>query len=82
MLDAETAFHQYDIEWTPAGVKFFVDGTLLRTWTANIARLKLPLNILLTIWASNSASWAGALNGSSAPTSAEVDWIKVYNWKG
>lgn len=81
-FDAETAFHQYDIEWTPTSVKFFIDGNLLRTWTANVSRLKLPLNILLTIWASNSASWAGALNTSSAPTSAEVDWIKVYNWKG
>ena len=80
-FDAESAFHQYDIEWTPAGVKFFIDGTLLRTWTANISRLKLPLNILLTIWASSSASWAGALDASSAPTSAEVDWIKVYGWK-
>ncbi len=79
-VDAEAAFHQYDIEWTPAGVKFFVDGTLLRTWTANISLLKLPMNILLTIWASNSASWAGALDASSAPTSAEVDWIKVYSW--
>ena len=81
-FDAESAFHQYDIEWTPAGVKFFMDGTLLRTWTANISRLKLPLNILLTIWASNSAAWAGALDSASAPTSAEVDWIKVYGWKG
>jgi hypothetical protein len=81
-VDAETAFHQYDLEWTPSSVKFFVDGKLLRTWTANISRLKLPQNILLTIWASSSASWAGALNPSSAPTSAEVDWIKVYNWKG
>jgi len=77
-VDAEAAFHQYDIEWTPAGVKFFIDGTLLRTWNANMARLKLPQNILLTIWASNSASWAGALGASSVPTSAEVDWIKVY----
>ena len=78
-VDAESAFHQYDIEWTPAGVKFFINGTLLRTWTANISRLKLPLNVLLTIWASNSAAWAGALDAASAPTSAEVDWIKVYS---
>jgi endo-1,3-1,4-beta-glycanase ExoK len=81
-VDAEAAFHQYDIEWTPTGVKFFVDGTLLRTWTANISLLKLPQNILLTIWASNAASWAGPLNATSAPTSAEVDWIKVYGWNG
>ena len=78
--NAETAFHQYDIEWTPAGVSFYIDGTLLRTWTANISLMNLPQTILLTIWASSSASWAGALTSSSAPTSAEVDWIKVYTW--
>ena len=80
--NAETAFHQYDIEWTPAGVSFYIDGTLLRTWTANIALMNLPQTILLTIWASSSASWAGALTSSSAPTSADVDWIKVYTWNG
>jgi endo-1,3-1,4-beta-glycanase ExoK len=80
-LDAETQFHEYDIEWTPASVRFLVDGTLLRTWTANIDLMTLPQTILLTIWASSSASWAGALNSSSAPTSAEVDWIKLYDWQ-
>jgi endo-1,3-1,4-beta-glycanase ExoK len=80
-FNAETDFHLYDIEWTPAGVKYFADGVLLRTWTAEIGRLKLPETILLTIWASNSADWAGALTSASAPTTAQVDWIKVYDYK-
>ena len=80
--NAETDFHQYDIEWTPAGVKYFIDGTLLRTWSAHIDLLKLPETILLTIWASNAASWAGPITPTSAPTSADVDWIKVYSWNG
>jgi len=79
-FNAETDFHLYDIEWTPAGVKYFADGVLLRTWTANIGLLKLPETILLTIWASSSADWAGALTSTSAPTSAQVDWIKVYDY--
>ncbi|HEY2410067.1 MAG TPA: glycoside hydrolase family 16 protein [Polyangiaceae bacterium] len=81
-FDAESDFHLYDIEWTPESVKYFADGALLRTWTANIDRLKLPETILLTIWASSAASWAGPINASSAPTSAEVDWIKVYDYTG
>jgi endo-1,3-1,4-beta-glycanase ExoK len=80
-VDAETDFHQYDIEWTPNGVKTYIDGTLLRTWTAHADLLSLPETILLTIWTSNAASWAGPLTSSSAPTSAEVDWIKVYSWQ-
>jgi beta-glucanase (GH16 family) len=79
-FNAETDFHLYDIEWTPAGVKYFGDGVLLRTWTSNIALLKLPETILLTIWASSAADWAGALTSTSAPTSAQVDWIKVYDY--
>lgn len=80
--NAETDFHQYDIEWTPGGVKYFIDGTLLRTWTAHSDLLKLPETILLTIWASSAASWAGAITPTSAPTSADVDWIRVYSWNG
>lgn len=80
-VNAETAFHQYDIEWTPSAVTTKIDGTVLRTWTKHIAQMNLPQNVLLTIWASSSASWAGALGPSSAPTSADVDWIKVYSWQ-
>jgi beta-glucanase (GH16 family) len=80
-VDAETAFHQYDIEWTPAGVTTLVDGVALRTWTSRIALMNLPQTVLLTIWASSAASWAGALGSDSAPTSADIDWIKVYDWQ-
>ena len=81
-VNAETDFHQYDIEWTPAGVKTYVDGKLLRTWTTHADLMNLPQNILFTIWASSAAGWAGALTPTSAPTSADVDWIKVYSWNG
>ncbi len=80
-VNAETAFHQYDIEWTPAGVTTFVDGTPLRTWTTYSSLMNLPQTVLFTIWASSAASWAGALQADSAPTSAEVDWIRVYDWQ-
>jgi endo-1,3-1,4-beta-glycanase ExoK len=80
-FDAETDFHLYDIEWTPTDVKYYADGVLLRTWTTNIALLKRPMNVLLTIWASSSASWAGAVDATTAPSSAELDWIKVYEYK-
>ncbi|HWA78246.1 MAG TPA: glycoside hydrolase family 16 protein [Polyangiaceae bacterium] len=81
-FDAESDFHLYDIEWTPAGVNYFADGMLLRTWRQNIALLRRPMNILLTVWASSAASWAGSLDANSAPSSAQIDWIKVYDWRG
>lgn len=81
-VDAEADYHVYDIEWTPLGVRYYVDGNLLRVWNAKIQLLKRPLNILLTIWMSSSASWAGPIGADSAPTSAAVDWIRVYDFRG
>jgi endo-1,3-1,4-beta-glycanase ExoK len=79
-FDAEADFHVYSAEWTPADVKFLVDGQVVRAWNQEIARMKLPQNILFTIWASSSAGWAGAIDLTTAPTSAQMDWIKVYDY--
>ncbi len=80
-FDASADFHVYGIEWTPSGVKFTVDGVTRATWSSQIARMTLPQNILLTIWASSASSWAGPIPSSSAPTSADFDWIKVYRYR-
>jgi beta-glucanase (GH16 family) len=79
-FDAEADFHLYGVEWTPENVVFLVDGQVVRTWNQEIARMKLPQNILFTIWASNAPGWAGAIDDTTAPTSAEMDWIKVYDF--
>jgi len=78
-FDATTDFHVYEMEWTPAEVVFRVDGAVLRTWTAQISRMRLPQNVLFTIWASGAPSWAGPITAESAPTTADIDWIKVYS---
>jgi endo-1,3-1,4-beta-glycanase ExoK len=79
-FDAQAEFHTYSIEWTPTDVRFMADGVLLRTWSSQIARMKLPQNVLFTVWASSAASWAGPIQPDTAPTRAEIDWIKVYDW--
>ncbi len=79
-FDGTADFHVYGVEWTPAGVKYTVDGVTKATWSSEIARMKLPQNILLTIWASNSAGWAGPILSNTAPTQADFDWIKVYHY--
>ena len=81
-FDASADFHVYAMEWTPSGARFSVDGQVLHLWDAEITRLKLPMNILLTIWASSAADWAGPIDASSAPVAAEYDWLKVYRHTG
>lgn len=81
-FDASADFHVYAMEWTPTVARFSVDGQVVHTWDTEIARLKRPMNILLTIWASSAADWAGPIEASSMPVAAEYDWLKVYRYTG
>ena len=79
-FDPTADFHVYAMEWTPGEARFLIDDEVKRTWNTKIDLLKLPQNILLTIWASSAASWAGPIETGSAPTQADYDWIHVYKW--
>lgn len=81
-FDPGADFHDYSIEWVPGRARFSVDGEVLHEATEEMARMVLPQNILLTIWASDSAGWAGPVDETTAPTSVEYDWIKVYDYTG
>jgi endo-1,3-1,4-beta-glycanase ExoK len=79
-FDPSADFHVYAIEWTPAAAVFSIDGQVQHTWSSEISRLKLPMNILLTIWASSSADWAGPIGDTKVPVHADYDWVRVYRW--
>lgn len=79
-FDPSADFHVYSMEWTPTAARFTVDGLTQHVWDAEIERLKLPMNILLTIWASSAAGWAGPLDQTGIPATAEYDWIRVYRF--
>lgn len=81
-FDPSADFHIYAMEWTAAEARFSIDGQILHRWNGEIARLQLPMNILLTIWASSAADWAGAIDSTTAPVAAQYDWLKVYRWRG
>jgi endo-1,3-1,4-beta-glycanase ExoK len=77
-FDPSSDFHVYEIEWTPVSVRFLVDEVPVHTWTEQIERMKLPQNVLLTIWASSSAAWAGAVTAETGTAKAYYDWIELY----
>jgi endo-1,3-1,4-beta-glycanase ExoK len=79
-FDATADFHVYTMEWTPSAARFLVDGAVKHEWDQEISLMRLPQNLLLTIWASSSAAWAGAVGDDTAPTQADFDWVRVYDW--
>lgn len=80
-FDPSADFHDYEIEWTPAGARFSIDGLLVRTWTEHIDRMKLPQNVLMTIWASGSPGWAGPVTDATGSAQARYDWIEFYTYR-
>ncbi len=81
-FDPSADFHVYAMDWTPSQARFSVDAQVVHTWDTEIERLTLPMNILLTVWASSAADWAGPIDASTAPVAAEYDWLKVYRYTG
>jgi beta-glucanase (GH16 family) len=81
-FDPSLDFHEYTLEWTEESARFLVDGSLEHSWTERIELMNLPQNVLLTIWASSSAAWAGPVNEETVNASAVYDWIELYRHTG
>jgi endo-1,3-1,4-beta-glycanase ExoK len=79
-FDPSADFHVYTVDWNPAGATFSVDDEVRHTWTKNIRLMDLPQNVLLTIWASSSVGWAGAVAAETAEAQAQYDWIELYEY--
>ena len=73
-------FHVFTIEWTPASAKFYVDDIVAYTWTKRIALMNQPQNVLMTIWASSSVAWAGAVTDETGKAVVSYDWIELYRY--
>lgn len=77
---ASDDFHIYSIEWTPASATFYVDDVATYTWSKHIELMTLPQNVLLTIWASSSAAWAGAVSDETGHALISYDWVELYKY--
>lgn len=81
-FDSSLDYHEYTIEWTPEQATFWVDGEQRYAWSKDIARMTLPQNVLLTIWASDSSSWAGPVTEETAGATVAYDWVELWQYVG
>lgn len=77
-----TQFHDYRTDWSPTSVKYYIDGTLVRTETSVVP--DDPMRAHVNFWAPDS-SFASAYNAGLTPTatspgttySVEVDRMQI-----
>jgi beta-glucanase (GH16 family) len=74
--------HTYAFEWTPSGVKWFVDGGLVHSFTGT-AQAPIPTNstkIMLNQWVFTNAAAFGDPTKNIYPFSTQVDYVRFYRW--
>jgi endo-1,3-1,4-beta-glycanase ExoK len=81
-FDSSLEYHDYTIEWTPEEATFWVDGQQRYVWSERMELMTLPQNVLLTIWASDSESWAGPVNEQTAGATVAYDWVELWEYTG
>ncbi|MGA3027626.1 MAG: family 16 glycosylhydrolase [Bryobacteraceae bacterium] len=79
--DAQTAFHEYALEWYPDRVEYFVDnnkyltvfneGTGWEAWPFD-----RPEYLLLNV--AMGGGWGGAVDDSAVPTRMEIQYVRFY----
>jgi endo-1,3-1,4-beta-glycanase ExoK len=75
-FDATEDFHTYAFEWTPEGIRWFVDNRLTHVYANDYTRgLSAPERIYLSLSASRIAAWTGALDRSLAPWRMDVTCV-------
>lgn len=79
-FDSSQDFHVYTIEWTPEEAVFLIDDTVYHRWNSQMDLIGLPQNVLLTIWASDSISWAGPVTNETANAEAVYDWVELWQY--
>ncbi len=79
-----TAFHDYQVEWTPDAVTFMLDGKPYHTYhkpanaTAETWPFDRPEYLLLNV--AMGGDWAGqkGIDDAALPARMEVDYVRVY----
>lgn len=74
--DASADFHTYAFDWGPDQIRWYIDGTLVRTATG-AALPGVPGQFFLSLWmgATPVDAWLGKFVDERPAISAEVDWV-------
>ena len=72
-------YHVYGVDWTPAGITWFVDGhAYSHVSTAGIAAFTRPFYITLNL--AVGGKWPGSPKPSTRfPAHMDVDWVRVFS---
>lgn len=67
------------MDWTPAYIKFYLNGTLVHTITESTAIPKVPMYMLVNLAIGGNWDFIGSPSGGTGfPCAMEVDYVRVW----
>ena len=83
--DAETAFHEYVLEWTPKKMDFFLDDKHYFTYEKeggeDLWPFDKPFYLILNLAVGGGWGGRNGVDPSRFPARFEVDYVRVYSQK-
>lgn len=80
-FDASEDFHEYEIEWSEASIRWLVDGRLVyerADWDPTPVP-HLPMQFNFNLWHSRSRELAGKLNPRDLPAVVELRTLRIWS---
>jgi len=77
-FDASSAFHDYEIEWLPSSITWYVDGVQkhIVTGKSGVTIPSFAQHIFVNVWATIGVpTWAGKFVYANQPLTASVDLV-------
>jgi beta-glucanase (GH16 family) len=75
----ESGWHTYAVDWEPGKIQWYIDGKLKQTFTGNVTKKKMWLN--LTFAMSADPKWGVPGTNTHFPSTVLVDYVRVWQRK-
>lgn len=81
-FDPGTEWHEYEIEWKPNTIAWFLDGVEIRrrTGTFSVTDMDKEEHLHMNFWTPTWNSWGGGRDDSTMPWYARYDYVEAYDY--
>ena len=75
-------YHAYAFTWTPDYIAWSIDDIeVYRQTGTHVAKMNRPQKLMMNVWPSSSAGWAGKIDETKLQVEAAYDFVKYYSYQ-